>query len=259
MSTRDHHETGLATGAYALDALDAEERAAFEQTLAHSEELRAEVTGLQDTAVELALAVPAEAPSTALRARLLAQIAVTTQHPPLETPASGAGGLAAEADAAAMAPVVDLAERRRGWRSVVALAAAAAAVVGGVVSLPLLPTTDAQQASAISAAPDAQVAGVELADGGTANLVWSADLGRSMVTVDGLAALTPEQRYELWYINDDGARPAGLFSAEGLHTAVLDGAMQEGDAVGITVEPAAGSEAPTTTPLFVVSSQQTSA
>src|SRR5450830_581941 len=81
MSDRD--ELHLLAGAYALGALDVAEKARFEEYLLASEEARAEVASLSDTAVILGLASKSEAPPADLRPRLMAQIAVTPQLEPI--------------------------------------------------------------------------------------------------------------------------------------------------------------------------------
>ena len=65
------------TGAYALDAVSDAERAVLEEYLRGSEATRNEVTELQDTAVLLGLATAPVNPSADLKARLMAQVAVT--------------------------------------------------------------------------------------------------------------------------------------------------------------------------------------
>ncbi len=88
----------------------------------------------------------------------------------------------------------------------------------------------------------------------TATLVWSGTLGQSVFIVDGLASLPEDKTYELWYIGEDGPVSAGVFNTAGAGDTwrVLDGTMGAGDAVGVTVEPAGGSEQPTTDPLIVI-------
>ncbi|MCP2030142.1 hypothetical protein L1277_000206 [Okibacterium sp. HSC-33S16] len=88
----------------------------------------------------------------------------------------------------------------------------------------------------------------------TATLVWSGALAESVLIVDGLATLPDEKTYELWYIGESGPISAGVFNTHrsGESWRVLDGAMSAGDAVGVTVEPAGGSEQPTTDPLIVI-------
>ena len=77
------HSDDLAaqSGAYALNALTEEERAAFEAHLAESSETRTETTELSDTAVALGLAVDPVTPAPALKATLMAMIAQTPQLP----------------------------------------------------------------------------------------------------------------------------------------------------------------------------------
>lgn len=246
MTPRD--ETMNSSGAYALHALTGAERAEFEAALAESEQLRTEVTELTDTAVELGMSVAPVEPPASLRASVLAAVAATPQNPAADPVGE---------------PVETSAERRANarWfrRPVVALAGvAAAAVVALAVTFGIggLNPSDpvAAQIAEIQAASDAQTADVEITGGGTATLVWSLALERSALLVDGMAGLPAGSTYELWYIDADGATPAGTFDPgdDGAHSVVLAGSMDAGDAIGVTVEPEGGSDAPTTDPVLVV-------
>ena len=77
---------------------------------------------------------------------------------------------------------------------------------------------------------------------------------RSALIVDGLKGLPAGSTYELWYIDADGATPAGTFDVgdDGKRTVVLAGDMGAGDTIGVTVEPAGGSDIPSTDPVIVV-------
>lgn len=240
-------DPSIQSGSYALNALDADEKAAFEKHLATSRDTRYEVTELVDTAVLLGMAVPEEAPPASLKASIMAQLDATPQLAPL-------------------APAAGLAERRaqaRWTTKPLTALAAAAAVIGLVAGGGLVATTivqnqqNQQQAdmlAAINAAPDAQRRSVDMA-GGSATLVWSGELAASALIMDGLEPLPPHQVYELWYINESGARPAGTFTAsDGRTWRVLDGEMGAGDVVGVTVEPRGGSDIPTTDPIVVIES-----
>ncbi|MDY7541399.1 anti-sigma factor domain-containing protein [Cryobacterium sp. 5B3] len=79
---------GELSGAYALNALEARERAAFEAHLESSEEARIEAAELSDTAVALGLATAPVQPSAALKASLMAKLSSTPQLAPLAGPAS---------------------------------------------------------------------------------------------------------------------------------------------------------------------------
>lgn len=146
----------------------------------------------------------------------------------------------------------------------VAAAAAVALFVGGTFAGQALygdPSRDFAQEQAaglaeINAASDSQRASTQTAEGQPATLVWSGELGRSAIIVDDLPALGDEQDYQLWYIGSDGPVSAGTFDSDGSGTAwrVLDGTMSAGDAVGVTVEPAGGSDQPTSDPIVAIQS-----
>lgn len=256
-------ELGNLSGSYALNGLDAADLAEFETHLQQSQATRDEVTELTDTAVLLGLAVEPVQPSAGLKASIMDQL---DAHPQLPVAASSAAGAssASVATAAFESPAGRKAQARWFTRPVTALAAVAAAIAlfvgGGVVTTSLAQNSFAQQQAdqlaAINSADDAQRASVDLADGGTATLVWSNTLLSSALIVDGLAPLPADRTYELWYINDAGARPAGTFGVAGSGSTwrVLDGTMKAGDTVGVTVEPRGGSDAPTTDPVVVIAS-----
>ena len=76
-----------------------------------------------------------------------------------------------------------------------------------------------------------------------------------LLIASNLPAAGDGKTYEMWVIPKGGApRPAGLFQSEGaraLH--ILNGPIDPAllSAVAVTLEPAAGSSAPTTTPIIV--------
>jgi anti-sigma-K factor RskA len=269
MMTDDNNLAG--SGSYVLNAMDENEREEFEAQLAASEDLRNEVTELTDTAVLLGMAVEPVTPSSALKQNIMARLGQTPQLareeqvapartlrtvPPLADEPRSGGQPLRETNAKA----------RQRWyaRPVVAITAAAAAVVlivGGVLTsnLALQGANTSQQADAlatIQTASDVQRAEASVSTGGKATLVWSLSLRKAALIGKGLKALPGGETYELWYIGTKGApRPAGLFQSNGKGTVqVLSGRMDEGDTVGITIEPAGGSKAPTTKPVLAIDS-----
>jgi len=102
------HEIHALSGAYAVDALDPEERAMFEAHLGSCAACQAEVASLREATAVLGSEVEA-APPAAVRDRVLAEIATVRPLP----------------------PVIDLAGRRRRWARPLVAAAAAVALVGG--------------------------------------------------------------------------------------------------------------------------------
>jgi anti-sigma-K factor RskA len=282
---RSTSDLGLNSGAYVLNALSPSETQEFETHLAESETTRNEVTEMSDTAVLLGLAVTPVQPSSALKANLMAQIASMPQLPrdvaPIRTlpqPRSTATvapvaseNTPVEMSATESAPQAlsgTSAKAQARWfnRPLIALtsvAAAVALIIGAGAVTTLMGNNvgvEQQQADALAAitsAEDMQRTAAEVSTGGTATLVWSEELGSSAMIVDGVAELPEGSTYELWYIDAAGtATPAGLFNVSDSDRtlAVLEGKMDAGDTVGVTVEPEGGSSAPTTDPIVAIAS-----
>jgi len=188
------------------------------------------------------------------------------------TPASGTSASGSTASRPAASRPVSSAQSKaqaRWFQKPVAFLAAAAAVVAvflGASSLTgmLNNGNQVQQALAlasINAQPDVQrstvplLANVDGNNSSTATLVWSENIGESVLLVNGLEQLPDDKVYELWYIDGDGSPiSAGLFNIpDSGHTySVLEGEMTAGATVGVTVEPAGGSKQPTTEPVIAI-------
>lgn len=287
--TERHDDPALLTGSHALDALSDEERALFDSALSTAPELQAETDSLRETALQLAYAVTPIEPPSSLKASLMAQIATTPQAAPV-APQSVASATTAPAttttvdDAgqeARFAPAStrtstggaasDKARRRWFQRPAAALSAAAAVAVvflgvglgvGTTFAPSNQPGPGTTQASGgldrIYAASDFKRTTAKVSGGGTATVVWSNEVGKSAVILDGVPAAPEGKTYELWYIGSEGTggkiNAAGLMDhvSTGVHSAVLTGTLSHGVTIGMTVEPAGGSEQPTTTPIMAV-------
>ncbi|MFB9308994.1 anti-sigma-K factor RskA [Agromyces hippuratus] len=268
-----------AVAAYALDAVDAEERAAVERALAGDAELQGDADGFAETAALLAAATTPAEPPPALKSRLMAQLDELPQQVPeaaapampATAPASPAPPALAEpepapetAPAAPQAPrepgPAEHAARRRWFQRPGAIVAAAAAsvvlIVGAVIGVAWTGPNGwgaQREMAAIAEAPDVESSTHEIEGGGAVTLYWSAEQSRSGVVVEGLPDVGDASTYELWYIDDAGAQSAGTFDvAEGETWRVLEGDFAPGVAVGVTVEPAGGSPQPTTEPIVVI-------
>ena len=250
MTSSDELQTS--TGAYALNALNETERVEFEKVMADSEQLRAEVTELADTAVELGASVAPVDPPGALRASILDAVAKTPQLAPLVE----------ERPETSVPTPAELKARSR-WSTPLARLGAVAAAVALIVGLGFTVRAGVQaqsdmatatQINEIQASADYERAVVDVDGGGTATIVWSVALERSALIVDGLKGLPAGSTYELWYIDSNGATPAGTFDVgdDGKRSIVLAGDMDAGDTIGVTVEPAGGSKKPSTDPIIVV-------
>ena len=231
-------ETGIheLTAGYALDALDEDERSAYEAHLADCEHCQQELASFWTTTEALAVAASGPEPSVALRERIRADVRAEPQN------------------------VVAFEPRR--WRvaPVLGAVAAVAAVVAlgiGLWASNLSSELDetraalarAQAAAQLLADPAAQTVALQQ---GTGRLVVDAD-GQAVLVVEGLEPAPAGKTYELWIVPGGdiaAASPAGLFPGrDGTEIVRLEGTVTPGDVVAVTVEAAAGADAPTTQPI----------
>jgi anti-sigma-K factor RskA len=229
-------------GAYALDALDDDEREAFERHLAGCEPCRDEVAGLRATALRLAdgAALP---PPQRLRDRVLAEVRVTPQA----------------RDVVALAPRRDESAdpRSRLWLATAAALAVVSVGTGGVAWTQYRSAQDARaQAASVDRVvtdPGARLTQQRLPNGGTATLVVAG--GRAVLAGANLPELPPGRTYQLWIVRPGAVTSAGLGpegdDAAGPWSRLVQG-VQRGDTVAVSVEPAGGSQQPTTTPLVTL-------
>jgi anti-sigma-K factor RskA len=210
------------TAGYALDALDPDERARYEEHLASCERCRDELQGFWQVAGALGRAAGGPTPPASLRERILEQ--ARDERP----------------------NVVPL--RRRVATPVLASVAAVAAVVAvavGIWSLALSrDLDDANSVLAVLSDPNARVH--ESADG-EANLVVTPS-GRAALVVRMLAPAPEGKDYEIWVLEDGVPQRAGLFERPGV--AMLSRRVEAGQTVAVTLEPDGGVDAPTGDPLF---------
>jgi anti-sigma-K factor RskA len=189
-------------GAYALDALDADDRARVERYLDSSATARAEVDEMRETASMLALTPPhGESAPAALWDRIAQNIAAA---PATREPEPRA------------APVVDLSTRRGvPWKFAAPLAAAAAIIIGllayQVVDLrgqvddsTAVPTARAyDRAAKVQGAQTATLTGDNSV---LARIVVLPD-GTGYLVNDKLAPLGKDETYQLWALVGDPKSP----------------------------------------------------
>jgi anti-sigma-K factor RskA len=221
------------TAGYALDALDPDERRAYEAHLAECASCRAELSSFWRTSEALAVAASGPEPSPDLRDRIVS---------------------AARAEPRVVVPFESPRRRRLAPAlGAVATVAAVVAVAVGLWAVQLSSDLDdtrsalerERAAAAVLADPGART--VSLAEG-QGRLVVAED-GRAALVLDGLDPAPNGKTYALWIIEDGTPAPAGLFpGSEGLELVKLDGVVDNGDVVAVTVEdgPVTG---PTTTPI----------
>lgn len=251
----------LAAGA-ALHALSGDDERRFREALAAHPEWVGIAEADAATAGLLAETAATVDPPASIRSALLAQIALTPQGT-----RSHGGEPREAAPAPAGVPAEETAESpkpqpkpRRWGRAVFALAACLAVLVGvgiGAVALnqQLNRPASVVALQEIEAAGDAEEATVVLDDGGTATAHWSGSVGKAVLIADGLPSPGEGETYELWFVRGDAPVSAGVFDVDGGDaTALLEGDMQAGDAIAVTVEQAGGSPTgqPTSDPVIVI-------
>jgi anti-sigma-K factor RskA len=235
-------------GAYALDALPEPDRARFERHLARCDDCGQEASSLRGAASRLA-AVTATPPPARLREQVLGEAARTRQQPPLipeGPPSPGAGwrGL-----------------RLRAPRMAVAIAGVCilvALVLGGLFINTQQRLSQEQahsrEIAMILNAPDATIMSARGATGGTATVVMSHRDRALVLTTASLPALHAGQRYQVWLMGVHRTRAAGMLPdpRRGVTAPVIVSGIENGDMVGLTVEPAGGSSRPTSAPVVML-------
>lgn len=115
-------------------------------------------------------------------------------------------------------------------------------------------TANTQRLTELLSASDVRVvSGQVTTTGGTGTVVMSPSRKRAVFVSTALPELPEGKIYEAWTTTDREPVPAAIFSAGEAKTAVsLPAAVIDAQSVGVTVEPAGGSPAPTSKPIFTV-------
>ena len=212
--------------AYALDALDDEERVDFERHLTDCAVCKAQLAELEEASTALAYA-ESVGPPPALRERIL------------------------EAARAENGKVVQFPRRRWLFPATVAAAAAAAVVAIGVGlwANSLSRDLDRERSANAGYARALQLLGggaevTQLADAEGGLLV--APDGEAALVVCGLQPAPKDKTYEAWVIEGEITRPAGLFrGGGGCPPVMLDKKVRPGTQVAVTLERKGGATRPT--------------
>lgn len=238
------------TGAYAAHALPDSESREFELHLLACQACALEVQEFRAALARLGTAEAAPPPPE-LKARVLAGIGSVRQLGPGDPLDEREG-----------APEEHRSRLARSWPKFALAASVAVALgLGGVAVSEHQAAQRAdrqaaqlqQQTAAFSAlltTPDARTRTVR-AGSGVGTVVWSQSRDQAGFLAGRLPALPEGKVYELWF-NDSGTmRPAGLLPASNGST-LLTGGIDGAVGVGVTVEPAGGSAAPTSAPMMLV-------
>ncbi|MCI3935476.1 anti-sigma factor [Streptomyces sp. AN091965] len=237
------------TGAYATDALDDDERRAFEEHLVRCPSCAQEARELTAAAARLGLAA-AVAPRSALKDEVLRRLTTVRQEAPRPRPVPQSGTAWHRA--------------RRASRWALAACLAAAAGLGGTAVWQHRQADEARETArraearsedlaALLAAPDARARTGKLPGGARATVVVSSSRDRAALLASGMARPPRGKVYQLWFDDKGSMRPAGLMDPDRTTAALLlTGPVGRATGMGITLEPAGGSPEPTAPPVALV-------
>ncbi|WP_017584619.1 anti-sigma factor [Nocardiopsis valliformis] len=230
---------GLIAG-YAVDALEPEERAEAERHLAGCEECRRDLEEFRETLVRLAYSESSE-PSAELWSRISASARRNRQAPPASAPDHVVPGPG------------------RWWRGRLPWLVAAACTLVAVVLGATLVAVDrhlddmSRRTAAVEellAAPDTHMHEGDLGGEARATAFTSYEMDALMLVVEGLPEAPSGMAYQVWYVDEDGMRSAGMLepSPDGRYSA-LSHDMGEPVQVGVSLEPESGMPEPSEPPM----------
>jgi anti-sigma-K factor RskA len=201
------------SAAYALDALDGDERREFEEHLKHCGDCQGTVASFQETASALAFQADMPPPPPTLRDRILEE---------------------AQRERANVVPL----RTRWALRGAAAVAAIAACVAIG------LGVWAASLHDQLGQRPEAV-----RVNGADASVIVTPENEATLV-VRSLPPAPAGKTYEAWVIQGNKPAAAGTFSGGGRVAFALTRKVPDGAVVAVTLERAGGVEHPTTNPLF---------
>jgi anti-sigma-K factor RskA len=219
----ENHEVRDLIPGYALGCLDPEDETTVRAHLEACESCRRELAAFREVSDLLALSVPSVEPPPGLGERILRRLPPGKRRP---RPRFLRPVLAAAAAVLAAALVLGNVLQATG-------------VIGkrepqtppGVISIALIGTADAREAYG--------------------SIVLDSDQNRGVLAVRGLPPLDPGHQYQLWLLRDGRRANGGVFSVDsGGYAALMVDVPADFAAfqsLGVSVEPAGGSPAPTGT------------
>ena len=237
--------------AYVLDALPEEERRSFEEFLAAHPERQAEIDELGAVAGLLAFSPEEQEPTPELRERIM-EVVEAEAAPRSERRGSVLAGLAGYIGARGLA------------------FGAAALLIIGLLSWNLLlqdqvddlhgqvQNSQSQVENLQAQVRDAQnqqtqtvqLSGTWAGQGADAEVASISD-DTIVLVADNLPSVPEGRTCQIWVIKGDVPEPSGLFQPGGKETAApITTPIREGDTIAVTVEPAGGSEQPTSDPVL---------
>jgi anti-sigma-K factor RskA len=240
---------------YALDALTDEERELVETYLVEHPEAREQIAELQSAASALPYSVTPVEPSQRTKAALMARVAVdermrSSKREQLPHPRESRWGNIFQVFSFGVAvlaivwAVVLNSQLMQLKKEVSTISSALVAQSNSLQEINAkLPQTPASAAITVS------LKGTDVQPQAQGQLIADPNSDSAVLVISGLATLESGKTYQVWLIDSNGPRSAGLLSVDSKGQAVLiltsDAAINSFKSLGISVEPNGGSQQPT--------------
>ena len=223
--------------AYALDCLDAEERAQVRQHLETCASCQTEMRTYQGVVAHLASAVPQHTPPLLLKQKILNQVTRKPASRPVKL------GQAKPAWWTRLVQAFLPSTPALGWVTVLVILILAA---GNLVLWQKLSQVQSSQGQNFRTV---ELVGTTNAPGAGGILIINADGRFGTLLVDGMPTIKENQVFQLWLIKDGKRTSGGIFTVKsnGYGTLLVKPgkSLLDYTACGITIEPSGGSLAPT--------------
>lgn len=242
MNCEQAHEL---VGAYAVDALTAEEATAFAAHIATCQEHARQAADLRAVAAHLPDTVEPIEPPPALRARLLEAI----DREPQADNVTSVTSTAAARERRAERQGSDGWWKPNAWTAI----AAALALFGAAAGIWAVWSGGDSDADELASAATGVGDLVDTTGARVGTVVFFEDDRQATVFFDNLPDAGDGQSYQMWAVSDGGAVSIAVMEegTSGAQTSVVDFDPAASDALAITIEPAGGSAQPTSEPVFV--------
>ncbi|SKB32998.1 Anti-sigma-K factor RskA [Arthrobacter sp. 31Cvi3.1E] len=240
---------------YALDAVSDDERAMIDDYVKDAPEGAEFFQRVREARETLAVSFTAQdEPPAGLFGNIMERITQEATAPAAAEPAAPAAVSPAVDDLAAARAKREERQRAGGARRWIVGVAAAAVIGLGGIGLGAYVSAQNDPVNQVLQAQDVQKQSAPVPGGGTATISASSAKDSFVVLMDGVAPAPEGKVYQLWTLPKDGSAPVpqGTMDAQTLSKPAVVKGLSSASSVAITVEPAGGSQAPTSAPVLVV-------
>lgn len=240
---------------YALDAVSDDERAMIDDYVKDAPEGAEFFQRVREARETLAVSFTAQdEPPAGLFGNIMERITQEATAPAAAEPAAPAAVSPTVDDLAAARAKREERQRAGGARRWIVGVAAAAVIGLGGIGVGAYVSAQNDPVNQVLQAQDVQKQSAPVPGGGTATISASSAKDSFVVLMDGVAPAPEGKVYQLWTLPKDGSAPVpqGTMDAQTLSKPAVVKGLSSASSVAITVEPAGGSQAPTSAPVLVV-------